>query len=639
MTRANCPSCGGPIEFAIGSSAVVVCSYCRSVVARTDRGPEAHGKVAALIETGSPLRTGATGHYRGKGFRITGRTQLRHQAGGVWDEWYAHFDDGAWGWLAEAQGRYYVTFPANRTDLPALAELQLGGRMGDLVVSEIGVAEVASAEGELPWRPTPNETYDYADLTGPSRKFATIDYSEEAPIFFGGYETSLQELDLEGGEAREARVPLVALKCTSCGGPLDLRAPDRTERVFCPNCGAGHDVTEGKLRALQQLKKGKKVEPVIPLGTTGTIDGVAYVVAGFMQRSVKFDITYYWTEYLLFNAGQGFRWLVHSDDHWSFVTPLRAGDVMDGGSFVQYDGKRHRIFQTATARVTYVVGEFYWKVAVGEEVDTTDYVSPPEGISKEVTREGAQEINYSHARYMTPDEVEQAFGVKNLTRPRTVGSMQPFDGPRLIGPWLVMLALLFIVAMVIAATKKQHVLIEQNLDVAGTPAVEGGPANARILFSEPFDVSGTQNVVIEGGAELNNSWMYVAGDLVHEASGKTQSFDLELEDYHGVEDGEAWSEGKSKRRVFVSAPEKGRYVLRFEAQWAEGGTPPAFLHVRVREGVFRWLYFLLAAIAISVLPVLAIVRQIRFESERWSESAFNPYSGLPSSNDDEEDGE
>ena len=94
MTRANCPSCGGPIEFAIGSSAVVVCNYCRSVVARTDRGVESHGIVAALIDTGSPIAVGVTGKYGGTGFRITGRTQLRHQAGGVWDEWYAAFDDG-----------------------------------------------------------------------------------------------------------------------------------------------------------------------------------------------------------------------------------------------------------------------------------------------------------------------------------------------------------------------------------------------------------------------------------------------------------------------------------------------------------------------------------------------------------------
>jgi hypothetical protein len=60
---ANCPACGGPIEFTIGSSIVVVCDHCRSVVARTDRALEDLGKVAALVDTGSPLRRDLPGKF------------------------------------------------------------------------------------------------------------------------------------------------------------------------------------------------------------------------------------------------------------------------------------------------------------------------------------------------------------------------------------------------------------------------------------------------------------------------------------------------------------------------------------------------------------------------------------------------
>jgi hypothetical protein len=669
LTRANCPSCGGPIEFAIGSSAVVVCGYCRSVVARTDRGPEAHGKVAALIDTGSPLRVGATG----KGFRITGRTQMRHQAGGVWDEWYAYFDDGRWGWLAEAQGRFYVTFPVdmgprvlgssggegpNRENvpfprgpedprtpgtgakLPRREELQLGARVWDLVVSEIGTAEVASAEGELPWRPTPNETYDYADLTGAKLEFATIDYSEEPPLFFLGQETSLEKLGLDERAERGTRTSLAALNCSNCGGPLDLRAPDRTERVFCPNCGTAHDVTEGKLSALKQLKRGKKVNPVIPLGTTGTVDEIAYVVAGFMQRSVKFDRTYYWTEYLLFNREQGFRWLVHSDDHWSFVTPLRAGEVADwsptgAAATLVYGGKSYRLYQTATARVTYVIGEFYWRVEVGEQADTADYIAPPQGLSKEVTRGGAEEINYSHARYLQPEEVEAAFGVKSLTRPGAIGPMQPYNGPRLLLPWLLMTALLIITAIALGVSKPRRQMMNQTYNLAEVPEVAGGPSSARVFFTDPFELSGTQNIMVRGNADLQNTWLYVTADLVNDANGKMQTFELPLEYYSGVEDGERWSEGSSDHSVFLSAPEKGRYVLRLEAQWQDGHPAPP-LHIVVTEGVFRGLYFLFAFIAVGALPLLGVIRQFSFEKQRWADSAFSPFGQSSGSEEDDE---
>jgi DNA-directed RNA polymerase subunit RPC12/RpoP len=629
VTAANCPTCGAPVEFAIGSSAVVICKYCSSVVARTDRGVESHGIVAALIDTGSPLRIGTTGRFRGKGFRITGRAQMRHAMGGVWDEWYAAFVDGRWGWLAEAQGRFYMTFKTS-ADPPPLEELQLGAQipsLESLTVAEISEATLASAEGELPWRPEPGDTYHYADLTGRENKFATIDYSETPPLVFKGYETTLPELGIGGEPARTGRVATTALNCSQCGGALELRAPDQAMRVWCPYCGAGHDVTAGKLQFFQKLKK-QRVEPVIALGSSGTIDGDAYVVAGFMQRSVHFDMTYYWTEYLLYNREKGFRWLVHSDDHWSFVTPLRPGEVDDAPAGVvakrlRHDGRVYKLFQDATATVEYVSGEFYWRVEAGEKADTADYIAPPYGISKEVTHGPSHEVSYSHARYMTPGEVEEAFpSVRNLTRPAAVGPMQPFTGAKLGVPWVIFLGLLLLTAIVLGVTRPRKVLLQETYDFGSLPAVEGAPDNARIVFSQPFPLTGKYNVEIDGDSNINNSWLYVAADLVNEASGARQTVELPFEFYSGVDQGEAWKEGSRRRAVILARPEAGAHVLRLEAHWEKNRVPP-MLRVRVREGVFRWLYFFLALGALSILPFFAAVRQVSFESQRWKDSAHS----------------
>lgn len=637
----NCPSCGGPVEFRIGSSAVVVCSYCNSVVARSDRGFESHGKVAALIDTGSPLRVGATGRYRGDGFRITGRSQMRHQAGGVWDEWYAAFDDGRWGWVAEAQGRFYVTFRA-KDAAPQLAQLRAGAKVPEidmLTVAEIGEAALISAEGELPWTPEPGSSYVYADLTGSGSRFATIDYSEEPPLVFRGYELPLAELGISGGELRAKRVSLERLACTKCGGPLDLKAPDQAERIWCPNCGAGHDIEGGNLQYFKTLKKGR-VKPVIPLGATGTIDGDAYVVAGFMQRAVRFDIDYFWTEYLLYNKEKSYRWLVHSDDHWSFVTPLRPGEVVDSadGSVAKnvfYEGASYKLFQDATARVTFVLGEFYWKVEVGESVDTVDYIKPPFGISKEMTTTGAREVSYSHARYMDRKEVQEAFGIEGLPRPSTIGSMQPFTGARLGKPWLAMLALLLVTAMLLAIILPGRIVVDKTYDLSALPAVEGAPENGRVLFTDAFDLSGKHNLEIRGNSLVQNSWIYVAGDFVNEATGALESFELPIEYYSGVDGGESWSEGSRTRKVVVPHPAPGRYALRLEAQWENGKIPPP-LHVKVREGVFRWPHFILALIALSIWPALALLRQVNFEMGRWKESSHSPFGAITSDDEDEE---
>ena len=640
--KANCPACGGPVTFQVGTSLVTVCPYCRSVVARTDRGLESHGTVAALIDTGTPLRTGQAGKYRGNGYRITGRSQLRHQAGGVWNEWYAAFDDGRWGWLAEAQGRFYVTFKVAE-EAPPVEQIDLGQTVNQLTVSEIGKAELVSAEGELPWVPEPGYAYQYADLTGTEGRFATIDYSERPPVVFKGHEVALADLGLETIDLRFDRVKAKALNCPKCGGPLNLTAPDQAERIWCPHCGAGLDVTAGKLAYFSTLKK-KTIAPVIPLGSKGTIDGDEYVVAGFMERAVKFDRDYFWTEYLLYNRERGYRWLVHSDDHWSFVTPLRAGEVGEsqvlGGGIAKslyYNGRRFKLFQDATARVTYVLGEFYWKVAVGESVDTADYIAPPFGISKEVTRSGAQEVNYSHAVYMTPKDVQKAFALEQkLPRPSTIGPMQPFPGPHLGKPFLILLLLLLLTAAFVGFTRPRRTLLERTFDLTTLPAETATPG--QVFFTEPVTVSGDGNIVIEGFANVDNDWLYVEGDFVNTLTNALSEFQLPLEYYHGVDQGERWSEGKRSRRIYLSSPEKGSYVLRLAAQWQEGKTPPNFT-LRVREGVFRWPHFLAAFAVLLIPPFFALVRLARWEGERWKESAHSPYAALQQMAEDDEDEE
>lgn len=642
MTAANCPSCGAEVTFAIGSSAVVICGTCRSVVARTDRGIETYGKVADLIDTGSPLQIGTTGRIEQTPFRITGRTQLRHQAGGVWNEWYAALDDGPWAWVAEAQGRFYVTFPFAGVTVPPYESLYLGAPLlENLVVAEFGEAQLISAEGELPWRPAPGYTYRYADLTGAQNRFATIDYSEDPPLVFHGTETTLQALGVADAGQASARTRLTTLNCPNCGGALELVAPDQAERIWCPYCGSGLDVTAGKLRYFDRLKK-KKVQPLIPLGGKGTLEETQYVVAGFLQRAVTFDRDYFWTEYLLYNAERGYRWLVHSDGHWSFVTPLRPGEVADydptgAAGSVSYGGRPYRLFQQATARVTYVVGEFYWRVTVGEKVDTADYIRPPFGISKEITTSGAHEIAYSHARYMQPKEVSEAFGVEGLPRPEGIGPMQPFPGSTLGGLWLLMLALLIGTAIFLAATLPNRTLLSETYELSEAAVPENAPPNARVIFSKPFELSGEHNVHIRAeSGTVHNSWLHLGVDLVDERSGTLRSFEVPLEHYSGVEGGEAWSEGKTRDTTVLSRPEKGPHVLRVEAQW-EPNKPPPSVRLTVREGVFRGVHFLLALIAISILPLIAMIRKVSFESARWKDSAHSPFGQLTGGGEDDDE--
>ena len=243
---ASCPGCGGPVEFRASSSLVTVCEYCHSAVARGDKRVEDHGKIADLVQTQSKLKLGMKGNFKDKRFDVVGRVQYQHAAGGVWNEWYLLFPGERWGWLAEAQGRYYLTFEERLKStftLPDFDSVELGQsfkiKASSVTVTEKGTATVRSAEGEIPWDVRPGAKHRYADLRGDAGTFATFEFGLEPHIFLGqSVEPDDLKLAGDAGMASEETISVSALKlsCPKCAGALTLYAPDESLRVTCPSC-------------------------------------------------------------------------------------------------------------------------------------------------------------------------------------------------------------------------------------------------------------------------------------------------------------------------------------------------------------------------------------------------------------------
>lgn len=669
-TLASCPSCGAALTFRPGTM-VAVCAYCKALAARKDRDPELIGKVADLVDTGSPLGLGASGTYTGRAFTLAGRVQLKHPLGGVWDEWYLALDDGRWGWLAEAQGRFYLTFTQTpHGTLPAAGSLQAGG-LADLgpdglwTVGEISEATFHSAEGEIPWAVEPGATYRFADLSGRHGAFATLDYSEDPPLFFLGREIALADLGIQGGVRKPLKVGTQNLNCPTCGGVLALHAPDLTQRVGCPSCGSLLAAENGKLAFLKSLKQPHQ-DVVIPLGADGQLNGEKVTCIGQLRRSCTIEGTAYpWNEYLLLDSRHGFQWLVQTEGHWSLAVAVPPGEIpqaREGQKNVSALGTNWRRFQDVAAVVEGVWGEFYWAVEQGEQVQVTEFVAPPRSLTRERQshKGGGEEVNWSLSTYLEPEVVWSAFKLEGAPpAPMGIASFQPNPHKVALAKsalWLVgALGLLLAVVIVESMTHRNVELFSRRLDLIemarlGPLAAEGPrkaiptrrpstplpPASSRapsnpaaaedqepVFFSGPIEIKdGYRNLAFTVSAPVNNSWIAVEGALVSETTGVAELFLVESSWYHGVDGGESWSEGDRTQTVFLSAVPPGVYVLRIAPQW-DGKVPPTgAIEVQLRQGVMRWLYPGLALLAILVVPLLMVLRMAAFESRRWQESTY-----------------
>lgn len=615
-----CPSCGAPITFASGAAAAQVCKSCSYVVARTDRDFRAVGRVGDLVAIKSPFVVGQTGTFEGKRFVIAGRVQYDRVSGpsAPWEELYVELVDAegaegaaGWMWLAHAQGQWIVTrlypqrivHPYFERALPG-APVQVPGG-GAFKITERGERRAISAEGALPFAIDPSQVERFADISGQGGRFGTIDFGEgmaPSQVYFGRV-IDPRALVVDGGTAIPVDAPVVALatlECPACGGNLPLAVPDLAERIVCRYCGMASDVNAGALIALKRVPI-PKVQPVIPLGARGHLRGRDVTVIGFMVRATRVDDEWYrWREYLLYAGADGFVWLVEEDGRWEHVVPIALGDLQHPSATSRiYQDERFDRSQTVSAVVESVVGEFSWKVEVGETVEATDFTGAKRlKISEERT---AQEITASLSSPLTLAQLHKAFG---LTQPKAPSRSGAANSSKAIVVGLAIYLVFLALALADFALASREVVFQFHAESpaeGAAPPPAGGGATGSIeptaTFSEPFEIKrGEKNLAMTVSANtLNNSWVGAEIALVSLDTGTVWEDSVELSSYSGVEDGERWSEGDSSKELRYSRMPAGKYVLRIERVADPLSAAPSVVHFKLVSDTPSGTYFLVAA--------------------------------------------
>ncbi len=429
---------------------------------------------------------------------------------------------------------------------------------------------------------------------------------------------------MAGDELKSAKAPKPAavkvFNCPSCGAGVVLRAAGHSVTAVCGSCAAIIDSSNENYKVIEQASKKGEREQVIPLGQRGKLHGVLWEVIGYCERTDGSGV-YSWSEYLLFNPLKGFRWLTEFDGHWNYVITTKSQPKKEhvGRRQATYLNKDFYLFHSGTARVTYVIGEFYWQVKQGETVEVEDYVSPPEILSSE---KSDKEVIWSLGQYIESSDIKSAFQInKPMPSQSGVAPNQPSTATHAIGEvgkyWGLFLGVIFFLQLAFMVLSKNQTVYSGQFNFSPTDI-------EKTKVSPQFELAqGMTNVEVNLSAPVYNNWMEVQGDLVNDDNGETIEFEQGVEYYSGYDSDGSWSEGSQNNSRILSSVPSGKYHLNVEA--TNGLSSNISYNIVIKRDVLTWSNFIWALVLISIYPLFVWWRSRNFEVNRWSQSDFSPY--------------
>lgn len=404
--------------------------------------------------------------------------------------------------------------------------------------------------------------------------------------------------------------------CPSCGGTLELRAAGFSTLIVCQYCGSELDLVDPQVRLVaEHAEAGAAL--ILPLGTMGVLTGRQWTVVGYLERSDGADR---WGEYLLFNPYHGYRWLVHQAAGWSLGSPLMTQPGSLRALSQTFGGEIYaKCFREATNTVEYVLGEFYWHVRRGDQVEANGYVNGQRMLTCEIA---GDEYEWTVEEWISSRHVAQAFGIADSGQYPARGlnplPHQPNPHSTDAKSMAIVAAIAFVAAFVLT------LVFAGNSPPRSMATIAAGDApESRQALLQPIVVNGrAQPFVIETRGDPGaNSWLDVEYTLTNLDTEETRIANQPIQYYFGPD----WREDDRRGTLKLSSVPAGRYSLSAEVlreQDERGATeswePTSLRQVEISAGpggIF-WSNLVFLAFALFA-PVLWVgARAMSFEAAR-----------------------
>ncbi len=213
---------------------------------------------------------------------------------------------------------------------------------------------------------------------------------------------------------------LKSILCSKCGAPLAVHHP-RARTIVCAHCRAQLDLTKEPYEFLGYFRTHNLRHP-LRLGLQAQLDGLRYTVVGHVRYV---ESTWWWDEYLGLSEDGRALWIQYDEGAFSIFTPFvpQAPEPIEPkATFVTIDGVRHEITEQGTARVSYLDGEFTFRVKRGDLVQYVDAGA----LAVELTE---REVEFFSVRTIDRAHLAEAVGL--TLEALEVGCYDLEDGPAL----------------------------------------------------------------------------------------------------------------------------------------------------------------------------------------------------------------
>lgn len=415
---------------------------------------------------------------------------------------------------------------------------------------------------------------------------------------------------------------LSSINCTQCGAGLSVLGGGRVLAQVCGYCGAVLD-TQDNYKILTSI--GKRDHPYSPvkIGMTLTVEGVAFTVIGTIGKVERWSGgTARWVEHQVFSPTHGYAWLTWEDQNFTFSRKVRDFDTGQWLSSATveaaesppqryYRNERYKYYETSTAQIEFLEGEFNWIPAMGEATTTVTLLGPAAMLS---LVDGKTEKEVELTTLLPRDAVAREMGLElpadaEPRHPLTPYRPLPDEGyaARILG--LSALAA-FGLALVFGAMSGPHVLDRPNVPLGPTPV------------SFPFEITNAAQIArLRFDTDVSNDWVVIGATIAGPDGATLVEGGRLVEFYSGADSDGAWSEGSRSATLRFRPEATGPHQISVARASGTGGSR---VGIRIDEGKATtfWLFLVGGFFVVGWLYLKArraIHSSTRFSGSDWSE--------------------